>query len=136
MFVVPVMSGHESRGATLGWRHVAESRAIRSFCQEFLWLDTRFRWLGDAHGDVQADLFSTNPRNLFSNGTSTIPLTDKSYTDAYANLRQVNLLLQKAESYALPEEIKIPVGEAYFSGLISILTCFNVLEESLRWKNR
>ena len=73
-----------------------------------------FGGLGDAHGDVQADLFSTNPRNLFSNGTSTIPLTDKSYTDAYANLRQVNLLLQKAESYALPEEIKIPVGEAYF----------------------
>ena len=87
---------------------------FEAFAKNFYGWTRDFGGLGDAHGDVQADLFSTNPRNLFSNGTSTIPLTDKSYTDAYANLRQVNLLLQKAESYALPEEIKIPVGEAYF----------------------
>lgn len=87
---------------------------FEAFAKNFYDWTRDFGGLGDAHGDVQADLFSTNPRNLFSNGTSTIPLTDKSYTDAYANLRQVNLLLQKAESYALPEEIKIPVGEAYF----------------------
>lgn len=115
------------------WKNPGQFEA---FAKNFYGWTRDFGGLGDAHGDVQADLFSTNPKNIFSNGTSTIPLTDKSYTDAYANLRQVNLLLQKAESYSLPEGIKVPVGEAYFSELISTSTCFNASEELLRWKNR
>lgn len=105
------MSPEEQLSDSDMWKNPGQFEA---FAKNFYGWTRDFGGLGDAHGDVQADLFSTNPRNIFSNGTSTIPLTDKSYTDAYANLRQVNLLLQKAESYSLPEGIKVPVGEAYF----------------------
>lgn len=81
--------------------------------QFYSWLRD-FNGLGGPHGDIRSDLLTESPRNIYSNGTYSIPLTDGNYTGAYTNLRQVNLLLKNSKSYPLPNDIKVPVGEAYF----------------------
>lgn len=91
-----------------------DSDQFELFAKSFYGWTRGFNDLGGPHGDTQADLFSTTPRNLFSNGTYSIPTTDNTYSTAYSRIRQVNILLQKAETYSSPDEIKVPVGEAYF----------------------
>lgn len=66
------------------------------------------------HSDYRSDLISGDTRNIYSNGTNPIPTEDKNFTDAYTRIRQVNILLQKAESYSSPKDIETPVGEAKF----------------------
>jgi len=84
------------------------------FAKNFYGWARDFSGLGGPHGDIRSDLFTTDPRDIYSNGTATIPVTDGNYTGAYNNLRQVNTLLKHSKSYVLPEDIKTPVGEAYF----------------------
>lgn len=65
--------------------------------------------------DKRSDLIQDKgSHNTVSNGTNTIPSSDKSYTDAYKHIRRCNLLLEHAPSYPQQKDIAQPVGEAYF----------------------
>ncbi len=79
------------------------------------WIPTFDRTYGDWHADKSSDLLrDKGGTNTLSNGTNTIPQNDGTYTDTYKHVRRCNLLLEKAESYPNPEEIRQSVGEAYF----------------------
>ena len=69
---------------------------------------------GSPHSDSRADFFTYATVNIYSKGTNTIPASDGNYTSNYAHIRRCNLLLQNAESFSRPEDIKQYVGEAYF----------------------
>lgn len=49
-----------------------------------------------------------------ADGTNSAGTTDTYYTQAYKWLRPCNQLIEKAASYANPDEIAEPVGQAYF----------------------
>lgn len=66
------------------------------------------------HSDMRSDIFASLTPNVYSNGSNTIPTTDGTYTDAFKRIRIVNLLLQKAGSYASASEIAQYVAEARF----------------------
>lgn len=66
------------------------------------------------HSDLRSDLLMTKILSEYSNGTNTVPSTDKNYTDTYERIRQVNTLLKNAEGYPAPEDIVKPVAEAKF----------------------
>lgn len=66
------------------------------------------------HSDLRSDLLMTKILSEYSNGTNTVPSTDKNYTDTYDRIRQVNILLKNAENYSAPEDIVKPVAEAKF----------------------
>ena len=53
-------------------------------------------------------------KNVFANGTNSIPASDGNYTDAYNRIRRTNILLQKAESFANQSDIAQYIGEAKF----------------------
>lgn len=67
------------------------------------------------HSDKRSDLIvDRSGTNLFSNGTNSIPNSDKNYTDAYKRIRRTNILLQNAENYGAKDDIAQYVGEAKF----------------------
>jgi len=67
------------------------------------------------HSDVRSDIMALKGgKNVFANGTNTIPNSDGLYTGNYANIRRCNLLLENAPSFAQQEDIAQYVGEAYF----------------------
>ena len=66
------------------------------------------------HSDKRSDLITYQSYNEFSRGINSIPSSDANYTDNYKHIRRTNLLLQNAEAYAKPEDIKQYIGEAYF----------------------
>lgn len=85
------------------------------FANQFYSWVADFKSLSDGpHTDHRSDLVTFSSADIYSNGTYSVPQTDKNYTDNYNRLRQVNILLERAASYKLPEDIKVPVGEAYF----------------------
>lgn len=63
------------------------------------------------HSDLRGDLLGGN---AFASGTNTIPVTDGNYTTAYTRIRNINYLLDKANSYATPADIAKYVAEAKF----------------------
>lgn len=65
---------------------------------------------GDGHGgsDLGAD------RGTLARGTNTIISNDGNYNDAYKWIRNINTLLQNAQNYPKPDEIKTYVAEAKF----------------------
>lgn len=68
-----------------------------------------------AHSDKRSDLImDKGSKNIYSNGTNTIPASDNNYTDNYNRIRRTNILLQKAESYSNPTDIAQYMGEARF----------------------
>lgn len=85
------------------------------FANQFYGWVRDFNSLSDGpHSDYRSDLATLENADIYSNGTNTVPPTEKSYTDTYNKLRQVNILLGKSESYPFPEDIKVSVGEAHF----------------------
>ena len=94
---------------------------FKLFATQFYGWTVDFKQLDDSpHSDVRSDLrtgitldaYSTV--NVYSNGTNSIPSSDKTYTNNYNRIRQVNTLLQQAEGYAAPADIETSVGEAHF----------------------
>jgi hypothetical protein len=63
------------------------------------------------HFDGRADYTA---QNAFSRGVNTIPVTDGVYNTAYGRIRDVNVLISKASTYAVPADIKKFVAEAKF----------------------
>lgn len=66
------------------------------------------------HSDYRSDLVAASSINTYSQGTNTIPTEDKNYTTLYKQIYYTNLLLNRAESFADPASIAIPVAEAKF----------------------
>ncbi|HJT72662.1 MAG TPA: RagB/SusD family nutrient uptake outer membrane protein, partial [Chitinophaga sp.] len=66
------------------------------------------------HSDLRSDLITSGSRNVFSNGSNTIPLTDKRWDTAYSRIRTTNYLLAQAAKYSSPAEISKYVAEAKF----------------------
>ena len=67
------------------------------------------------HSDYRSDFLGVkSSKNVFSNGTNTIPNSDGTYTNAYNRIRRCCLLLEKAESFGHQSDIKQYIGEAYF----------------------
>lgn len=79
------------------------------------------------HSDKRSDLITYQSYNEFSRGINSIPSSDANYTDNYKHIRRTNLLIENAETYSKPEDIKQYLGEAYFSVHIVILTYFNCM---------
>lgn len=78
------------------------------------------------HSDYRSDILAVKgSKNVFSNGTNTIPNSDGTYTDAYAHIRRCCLLLEKAASFDRPNDIKQYIGEAYF---FRAYTYFNLVQ--------
>ncbi|MCM1224291.1 MAG: RagB/SusD family nutrient uptake outer membrane protein, partial [Lachnospiraceae bacterium] len=67
------------------------------------------------HSDVRSDIMALKGgKNVFANGTNTVPQSDGLYTGNYANIRRCCLLLENAPGFAQQEDIAQYVGEAYF----------------------
>lgn len=67
------------------------------------------------HSDYRSDILGMKgSKNVFSNGTNTIPNSDGHYTSSYSHIRRCCLLLEKAESYGRKADIKQYIGEAQF----------------------
>lgn len=88
---------------------------FKLFATQFYGWSADFRQLDDSpHSDIRSDLRTAITFDVYSNGTNSIPSSDKTYTDNYNRIRQTNMLLQQAESYAAPSDIETSVGEAHF----------------------
>ena len=88
---------------------------FKLFATQFYSWSADFRWLDDSqHADIRSDLFAGSTVNIYSNGTNSIPSSDKHYTDNYNRIRQTNTLLQQADAYEQQADIAISVGEARF----------------------
>lgn len=68
------------------------------------------------HADRRSDfiIIRDGGGDLFSSGRNTIPASDGNWNTAYSRLRDINYFLQKAETYAQPNEIAQYVAEARF----------------------
>jgi len=66
------------------------------------------------HSDYRSDLIATSSINTYSQGTNTIPASDKNYTEIYKRIYYTNLLLNRSESFGDQDAIAVPVGEAKF----------------------
>ena len=70
---------------------------------------------GNIHADMRSDLMRhRDGNNTYSRGEYNMASGDGDYTSAYKAIRRTCLLLEKAEGYANPDEIRQSVGEAYF----------------------
>lgn len=88
---------------------------FKLFATQFYGWSADFRQLDDSpHSDIRSDLRTAITLDVYSNGTNSIPSSDKTYTNNYNRIRQVNTLLQQAEGYAAPADIETSVGEAHF----------------------
>lgn len=88
---------------------------FKLFATQFYGWTVDFKQLDDSpHSDVRSDLRTGITLDVYSNGTNSIPSSDKTYTNNYNRIRQVNTLLQQAEDYAAPADIETSVGEAHF----------------------
>lgn len=88
---------------------------FKLFATQFYGWTVDFKQLDDRpHSDVRSDLRTGITLDVYSNGTNSIPSSDKTYTNNYNRIRQVNTLLQQAEGYAAPADIETSVGEAHF----------------------
>ena len=88
---------------------------FKLFATQFYGWTVDFKQLDDSpHSDVRSDLRTGITLDVYSNGTNSIPSSDKTYTNNYNRIRQVNTLLQQAEGYAAPAAIETSVGEAHF----------------------
>lgn len=88
---------------------------FKLFATQFYGWTVDFKQLDDSpHSDVRSDLRTGITLDVYSNGTNSIPSSDKTYTNNYNRIRQVNTLLQHAEGYAAPADIETSVGEAHF----------------------
>lgn len=88
---------------------------FKLFATQFYGWTVDFKQLDDSpHSDVRSDLRTGITLDVYSNGTNSIPSSDKTYTNNYNRIRQVNTLLQQAEGYAAPAGIETSVGEAHF----------------------
>lgn len=88
---------------------------FKLFVTQFYGWTVDFKQLDDSpHSDVRSDLRTGITLDVYSNGTNSIPSSDKTYTNNYNRIRQVNTLLQQAEGYAAPADIETSVGEAHF----------------------
>ena len=88
---------------------------FKLFATQFYGWSVDFKQLDDSpHSDVRSDLRTGITLDVYSNGTNSIPSSDKTYTNNYNRIRQVNTLLQQAEGYAAPADIETSVGEAHF----------------------
>lgn len=88
---------------------------FKLFATQFYGWTVDFKQLDDSpHSDVRSDLRTGITFDVYSNGTNSIPSSDKTYTNNYNRIRQVNTLLQQAEGYAAPADIETSVGEAHF----------------------
>ena len=88
---------------------------FKLFATQFYGWTVDFKKLDDSpHSDVRSDLRTGITLDVYSNGTNSIPSSDKTYTNNYNRIRQVNTLLQQAEGYAAPADIETSVGEAHF----------------------
>lgn len=94
------------------WRNASD---YKQFANNFYGWSRDFRGeTADIHSDLRSDLITYQTYNEFSHGANTIPATDKVYSNNYGNIRRTNMLLENAESYSKPEEIRQYVGEAHF----------------------
>lgn len=94
------------------WQNVEQYKLFAS--QFYGWTRDFDDLDGSPHSDGRSDLRTGATLDIYSNGTYAVPSSDNNYTDNYNRLRQVNLLLSNAESYPIPEDIAVYVGEAKF----------------------
>lgn len=88
---------------------------FKLFATQFYGWTRDFRQLdGNAHSDGRSDIQTAQVLDFYSNGSNTVPSTDRNYTDNYDRIRQANILLEQAAVYPAPEDIRVYVAEAKF----------------------
>lgn len=90
---------------------------FESFANKFYEWTPNFGMIYDdyIHCDKRSDLLADRgSRNVYSNGTNTVPEKDGDYTGAYERIRRCNLLIENSKKYPNLEDIRQSVGEAYF----------------------
>ncbi len=64
---------------------------FKLFATQFYGWTRDFKHLdGTAHSDGRSDLLTGQVLDFYSNGTNTVPSSDKNYTDNYNRIRQTN----------------------------------------------
>lgn len=87
---------------------------FESFANQFYGWTHDFRSLG-VYDDKRSDLIvDKGAKNVYSNGTNTVPESDGNYTDGYKRILRTNILLKNANNYSNPDDIAQYVGEAHF----------------------
>ncbi|GAB3586611.1 RagB/SusD family nutrient uptake outer membrane protein [Hymenobacter daeguensis] len=64
------------------------------------------------HADQKSDL--VNAQNQYSRGQNALQASDNNYNDSYSRIRNINYLLDRAQTYSAPNDIAKYVGEAKF----------------------
>ena len=67
-----------------------------------------------SYGDANSDIARGSSYNSISNGTNTIPETDKGWDDRYASIRSTSYLIMKVEESEIREEVEVYGAEAKF----------------------
>lgn len=123
------MSGHGTSRSVGGKNMWTSVNDYKQFANTF------YSWTRDfssvvydgTHSDKRSDLITYQSYNEFSRGINSIPSSDANYTDNYKHIRRTNLLIENAETYSKPEDIKQYLGKLIFSVHIVILTYFNCM---------
>ena len=86
------------------------------FANQFYgWLPDFSSAISDSpHSDYRSDLVCESKRNVYSDGTNTIPTGDGNYTGNYKHIYYTNLLLKNAQNFGDAKAIAVPVAEAKF----------------------
>lgn len=90
---------------------------FEQFANQFYGWTPNFDMIYEAyiHCDKRSDLVADyGHKNVYSNGTNSVPNTDDEYDNSYAHIRRCCLLLENAAGYPQPDDIRQSVGEAYF----------------------
>lgn len=66
------------------------------------------------HADRRSDIMYVSGGSTFSNGSNTVPSSDGNWNTAYTRIRATNYLIEKANTYSQPNDIKTFVAEAKF----------------------
>lgn len=103
----------EKLGETNFWKNTSDYKLFAN--QYYSWLRSFNSVTSDGpHSDYRSDLISGNTRNTYSNGTNTVPTKDDNFTKAYSRIREINTLLENAETYPHQKDISQYVGESLF----------------------
>ena len=89
---------------------------FENFANKFYdWLPNFDQVYDNFHADKRSDLLmDKGGKNVFANGTNTVPAGDGDYSGSYSHIRRCNLLIQNSAKYPTESEIRQPLGEAYF----------------------
>jgi hypothetical protein len=90
------------------WKEATEYKLAANKFYDYL------RSFSNANGDGHSGSDLGADRGAFARGTNTLVSNDANYNDAYKWIHNINYMLEKAEGFKSPDQIKTYVAEAKF----------------------